>query len=289
MITIESILTNTIVFVCGTLSNENNLTKASQILKQNKFIYEKCKHVIFILNRKSDISIKEFEDYLLFIKSELSNSIILVDHINRNYQIGFIDQDLFAFNYVRLNNISYDYILKQTLDIVLYEEFLKLTFTPSDLIFIPELTCLDKNVSDLNLRPLFMDKSYDKNIGDEEFIGSWPQPWLFIISKNVTKMYSCDEDFLRELHAKWILDVKGDITKWHDQNKFLCSEEYLVKGLCGKNLTKYCLMSTNDFNTYCNFITEYRVGDATIKNVYLKNYGICHWHSKNHEVSILEF
>jgi hypothetical protein len=290
MTSLKSVIPNSVSVVCGTMSNENDLDKIQRILKNNEKLYKQSKKSIFVFNKKDEVSDVEFEKLFNFIKDYFSNSVILVDHINRNYQIAFIDQDWTWFNYLKYNNIEYDFIIKHNIDILLYDEFFNLNFDETcDLFFTPELTCLDKNVYELDKRNIHKQKTYDPNLNTAEFNGSWPQPWLYIISKNVKKIYSCGENELRQFHAKWILETGGDLNNWHHQNKLLCSEEFLVKSFCNVNLKKQCLMDKDDFDKYCDFIVNYKVGDATIKNIYMVKYGICHWHWKNNDVFYLKF
>jgi hypothetical protein len=105
-----------------------------------------------------------------------------------------------------------------------------------------------------------------------------PLPGLFAISIF----------FSKSLNNSYAIDTNGNIDNWRHQNAILCSEEYFIKSLYGHELKKYCLMTETDFEIYCDFIVSAQVGDATIKNIYIEKYGICHWHTKNDPIISLE-
>ena len=287
MFKIGDILKNTVLLLCGTVNEENDLQKINYVIENNINILKDITTKILVLN--TSLTNEKLEEILSLISNKY-NFIILPDHINRRYQIGFIDGDMIGFNYIKYNNIKYDYIIKMNIDILLFPEFLNLEFNiDSDLIYIPEITSLEKLLYSNERYIEWKQKSLSFDITNKESFITWHQPWLYIISKNVSCIYNNESlSKLNELFYKWLNSVDGDLNNCHKQNEFLCSEDMMNDALLNKNYKKYCLIRDNHFDNYCEFIKQCNIGDATIKNVHIKNYGICHFHDKNSNIIEIE-
>lgn len=282
--TIRDIAGNSVVSVCGTASPENNRDKIHYVLSQNKEVMDSFKHRIFVLNKITGFSTTEFNDIIADIK-QMYSCVVLVEHVNRGYQFGFIDSDLMSFNYVRNNIPAYDFYFKYNMDTILYNKFLDITIeNTADVIYPPEISCLTPEFKSPELYKTYKDACMDFSTSKEgKFPGAWIMPWLYMLSNKIDILYP-NKDALADMYYKWVTDVKGDFTQWHSQNKVLCSEEMLMESLINEKLKKYCFIRDQDFDYYCNFIIQYRIGDATIKNVHLSKFGICHFHHKNMEI-----
>lgn len=283
MINIGSIIPNTILLMCGTINDENDIHKIKYVIANNLKILKNIKHKILVLN--SVHSTNDLKNYLSELNKEFG-LITLTDHINRRYQIGFIDSDLIGLNYIKSNNLEYDYILKLNIDILLFDELLTLKFSEtSELIFFPEISCLEPSLKNESKYKLYKEKSMSELGVDKPNFGCWHQPWLYILHKNVEHLYT-DEDIssLNECYYKWTVGVNGDLSNWRKQNEILCSEDMLINCIIKYKYKKYCLIRDESFDTYCKTVLNFKIGDATIKNFYIKNCGFCHWHSKHNKV-----
>jgi len=282
--TIRNIAENSVISVCGTISPENNRDKINFVLSQNKNVMDCFKYKIFVLNKVTGYSETEFQDIITDIK-KMYSCVVLIDHINRGYQFGFIDLDLKSFNYAKINMPDYKFYLKYNIDTILYDKFLDIIIDDtSDIIYMPEISSLTPEFKHPDSYQQYKQDCMDSVTSKEgKFPGAWIMPWLYILSNKISVLYP-NKDSLASLYYKWAVNVGGDFTQWHSQNKVLCSEELLMESLINKELKKYCFIRNEDFDYYCNFIKQYNVGDATIKNVHLSKFGIIHFHFRNNDV-----
>lgn len=281
--TIKDIAPNTVIVFCGTLSQENDLDKLNSVMAHNSKLLSNFKGGIIVLNKDVSTPYKLLQQACSIMYSSFGFTVI-TDHINRGYQLGFVDEDLLGFNFCKYN-IDYDFYLKINIDTLLFPEFNEIQVDDSaDIIYMPELTSLDPNLHNVDgLKKLKESTMSYKIEEDGKFSGAWPMPWLYMLSKKVSDLYDGKEN-LENIQYRWMSSVNGDSSKWHEQNKFICSEEMLVKSFINREYTKYCFVRGKDLDDYCKFITDYNVKDATIKNVHLKKHGICHLHWKKEKV-----
>lgn len=286
---LKDILSESIIIFCGNISKENNFEKIKKIVDSSYFLYEKSCLVLFVPNKKDDISKEEYEKTIFYVKEKIKNCVVLNDHINRSYQIGFIDLDKIAFNYIKYNKLSYKWIIKQMIDILFFEEILNIDIDDEcDIQFFPQVSSVESYFRNEEERINHTKNTIYKDI-KETYLGCYIMPWFFIIKNSINDIFNTNEEELRKSYKDWVLKINGDLSKWNVQNEILCSEYELVKGFCNKNLKKHCIISEKNLIEYMNFIKYYNIGDGTIKNILLKDLGICHWHFKNSEIVELEF
>ena len=125
------------------------------------------KHRIFVLNKITGFSTTEFNDIIADIK-QMYSCVVLVEHVNRGYQFGFIDSDLMSFNYVRNNIPAYDFYFKYNMDTILYNKFLDITIeNTADVIYPPEISCLTPEFKSPELYKTYKDACMDFSTSKE--------------------------------------------------------------------------------------------------------------------------
>jgi hypothetical protein len=290
MKTIRSVLPNSVIMCNGTVSREQTLDKLQFIFDSNTSIFSLAKKVIVVINKNLDTTLEEFNSTIEQLRVP-PNLTFLVDHINRGYQIGFIDQDITGFNYFWYNKISYDFIFKCCFDTLFSENFLDVEIDEEcDVNYLPTISSLflqphrspEEEIKNIAIWKQFMEK---KEIdGSGLTYNFMVQPWFYIMKPTIRSVFP-QWDTLVNKYTEWLLKVNGDLTRQKEQ--LFCGEIDIFQSLLSQLNNKVkanCLLTPPQFDTYVKMIQQFNFGDSTIKNVSISYLGITHFHFKDYNI-----
>lgn len=277
MYNMNNVIKNSIVTVCGNVNDENSLLKLQYVTENNSEFYKAANDVIFIFNCNLGFenNLFEFKTYI----EELGYKFVYVQR-NKGWQFGHIDLDKVGLKYAKVNGYDFEYLIKVSGDVLIdWNVLSKRKIEKVDFIFYPYANytyCLH------NIMPI---NDYEIYCQSNEFIKQLslgnplfgPQTLFYCLRlSKFDDIYEKDE-VLEEKYMEW------KKTEYLQQYKFICAEHSLLRGM-KNNITCGSLFTVKEFCKLCRFTKINNITDGALKNVFLKNIGLLHFHKQNEPV-----
>jgi hypothetical protein len=240
---IKDILPTTAYHSIGYVNSLDRLNHIYEISTYNAKVFTNIKYINHIINVDED-------KYVDLVKSYYKNNVYLFK--NFGYQLGFLKQC--RDSYVLGQHLQVERIIHATSDILFDKNFLELDIDPDiDFYYLPSVTSITLNHirHDPNKYIEYKTRGTQNN-------SLAPQGWFYIIKTN-------NLNFLNENWEKKAKNQEGAL-----------SEVEILQNV--KHTKIKSLIEESYFDNYCKFVLMLGMGDASAKQIYFKDLGICHFH-----------
>lgn len=247
----------------GYISSQDDIDLLESYILHNLPVLKEFKQIIAVTNYKSYPDFVKENTQLW--KKYFPNCILIDLKINRGHSFGIADSENAIIDYCKENNI--DWLCKASNDILLQESILNKNIGEADFYYLNGIGY--GGMVSYNF-------DFDKII-NEDF---YPQTNFYFI--NTSKIdYLYDNDYTNKTYnyIQSIPNYSGRI--WEYIKGWSC-ETFLKQCIERNNLSKYHLVSLENYNKLLQLVKNYQIHDCSHKNILIE--GICHFHFPNKQV-----
>lgn len=237
----------------GYIKNDEDILTIQSYLQYNYPVLKEFKGHIFTFTYKE----LKYESLKTAICSLFPNAEIIILDKNRGHNHGYADLDNAVFDYCKKNNI--EWLCKSAMDMVISSEVLEIEIPQSDFYYLNGIGYGGME---------YYNFDYDRII-EEDF---YPQTNFYFINVSKTD-YLNDSEYLDKTFEQIsnIPNYNGRI--WEYIKGWSC-EDFLSNTVKRNNLSKYHLVSEENYRTLLNVVKNNRIIDSSHKNIMIE--GICH-------------
>lgn len=264
---LKEIINKSIYGGMGYITSQNDLDILEKYILYNLPTIKEYKQVIVATNYKNYPELTEENTQLW--KKYFPDCIIIDSKINRGHNHGYTDLENLLFDWCKENNE--EWLCKVSNDIIFEKSILDKEIEEADFYYLNAI-----GVGGAILYNFDPDRIINEYLIDYFY----PQGNFYFL--NVSKCdFISDKTFLDKTYEyiKSIPDYNGRI--WEYVNEFSC-EGLLKECIERNNLSKYHLVSENNYRILLEVIKNYNIHDSSHKNIMIE--GICHFHFPNQNI-----
>lgn len=244
-------------------ADKTHLEKLQFYINHNKWLYNQFQY-IYVCYTCDDI--KYFNEVYKIWRNNFNNCYINLINPNLGHTFGTMLLDNIVIG-ISQKHSSKKYTWKSTVDILIYPELLEIDIEEKDWYGVT--TCGFGGMEQYNY-------NYD-NIIKNDF---YPFTNFYIINNKVDYINNIDL-----INKKY--ELYKNNTNLHPWELINSSETLLKECLERNKFTKQLLLSDNNYKKLLEFIYNYKIHDPSIKNILLKDLGICHYHIFNNNIHLI--
>jgi hypothetical protein len=265
---LKQLINKSVYGTIGYISSQDDIDLLEQYILYNLHILKEFKQIVVATNYGAsnwyDLQKQRKINFVLWRK-HFPNCVLIDSKINRGHHIGTSDLDDMIFDWCKENHI--EWLCKSANDIIIQENIFNKEIEEADFYYLNGIGYAGAKLYDFD----------PKRIIDEYLIDHfYPQTNFYFI--NISKT-----DYLN--NKKHVTEVYENLqqyggTVW--DHGFKSCEFLLRECIERNNLSKYHLITKENFIILLNTILKFNIHDGSHKNIMIEN--ICHFHFNNEPV-----
>jgi hypothetical protein len=261
---LKQLINKSVYGTIGYISSQDDLNLLEQYILHNLPVLKKFKQIVVATNYK-ELDLHLINKHIDLWEKYFSNCYLIDSPINRGHHIGTSDLDDMIFDWCKENHI--EWLCKSANDIIIQENIFNKEVEEADFYYLNGIGYAGAKLYDFDP---------DRIINEYLIDHFYPQTNFYFI--NVPKTdYLNDKKHITEVYEN-LQQYKG--TVW--DHGFKSCESMLRECIERNNLSKYHLITKENFIILSDTILKFNIHDGSHKNIMIEN--VCHFHFNNEPV-----